>query len=68
VYHLGNAHIYEEHMDALRGQLSRKPYEFARIEIVETKENREKIENYRIEDIKLVDYKSHESIAMKMIA
>lgn len=68
VYHLGNAHIYEEHIDALRGQLNRKPYEFARIEIVETKENREKIENYRIEDINLVDYKSHETIAMKMIA
>lgn len=68
VYHLGNAHIYEEHIDALKGQLHRKPYEFARIEIVETKENREKIENYRIEDINLVDYKSHETIAMKMIA
>ena len=68
VYHLGNAHIYEEHIDALRGQLSRKPYEFARIDIDETNENREKIENYRIEDIKLVDYKSHEMIPMKMIA
>lgn len=68
VYHLGNVHIYEEHIDALRGQLSRKPYEFARIEIDETNENREKIENYRIEDIKLVDYKSHEMIPMKMIA
>ena len=68
VYHLGNAHIYEEHMDALKGQLSRKPYEFARIEIVETNENREKIGNYRIEDIKLVDYKSHETIPMKLIA
>jgi thymidylate synthase len=68
VYHLGNAHIYEEHMDALRGQLSRKPYEFARIEIDETDENREKIGNYRIEDIKLVDYKSHETIPMKLIA
>jgi thymidylate synthase len=68
VYHLGNAHIYEEHIDALRGQLHRIPYEFARIEIVETKENCEKIENYRIEDINLVDYKSHEMIAMKMIA
>ena len=68
VYHLGNAHIYEEHIDALRGQLSRKPYEFARIEIDETDENREKIENYRIEDIKLVDYKSHETIPMKLSA
>ena len=68
VYHLGNAHIYEEHIEALRGQLCRRPYEFARIEINETQENREKVDNYRIEDIKLVGYKSHETISMKMIA
>jgi len=60
--------LMQEHMEALRGQLSRRPYEFAKIEINETNENREKIDNYRIEDIKLVDYKSHETIAMRMIA
>lgn len=68
VYHLGNAHIYEEHIEALRVQLKRKPYEFAKIEICETNENREKIDNYQIEDIKLLNYKSHETISMKMIA
>jgi thymidylate synthase len=68
VYHLGNAHIYEEHIEALKGQLNRKPYKFARIEICETNENREKIDKYRIEDIKLIDYKSHETILMKMVA
>jgi len=68
VYHLGNAHIYEEHIEALRGQLCRRPYEFAKIAINETNENREKVDNYHIEDIKLVGYKSHEIIAMKMIA
>ena len=68
VYHLGNAHIYEEHMEALKEQLKRNPYEFARIEICETNENREKIDNYRIEDIKIIGYKSHEPISMKMIA
>ena len=68
VYHLGNAHIYEEHIEALKGQLKRKPYKFARIEICETNENRENIDKYRIEDIKIVDYKSHETISMKMVA
>jgi thymidylate synthase len=65
VYHLGNAHIYEEHIDSLTKQLERTPYEFPRIEI---QEKREKIENYKIDDIKISDYKSHESIPMKMIA
>lgn len=68
VYHLGNAHIYEEHIEALKEQLKRKPHEFPKIDICETHENREKIENYRIEDIKLIDYKSYEPIVMKMIA
>ena len=68
VYHLGNAHIYEEHIEALKEQLKRKPHEFPKIDIRETHENREKIENYRIEDIKLIDYKSYEPIIMKMIA
>ena len=68
VYHLGNAHIYEEHIEALREQLCRRPYEFAKIEINETNDNREKVDNYHIEDIKLVEYKSHETIVMKMIA
>lgn len=68
VYHLGNAHIYEEHIGALKEQMKRKPYEFPRLEIYETDENREKIDNYRIEDIKLINYKNHESIVMKMVA
>lgn len=65
VYHLGNAHIYEEHIDSLTKQLERTPYEFPRIEI---REKREKIENYTIDDIKISDYKSHEIIPMKMVA
>ena len=68
VYHLGNAHIYEEHIEALKEQLNRIPYDFPSIEISETHENCEKIENYKIEDIKIINYKSHESISMKMIA
>jgi thymidylate synthase len=68
VYHLGNAHIYEEHIEALKEQLKRRPYEFPTIEISETPENCEKIENYTIEDIKIKNYKSHDPIVMKMIA
>jgi thymidylate synthase len=65
IYHLGNAHIYEEHIDPLIKQLERTPYEFPRVEICE---KREKIENYIMNDIKIKDYKSHDIISMKMIA
>jgi thymidylate synthase len=65
VYHLGNAHIYQEHIEPLMKQLERTPYEFPKIEICE---KREKIENYKIDDIKIINYKSHETISMKMVA
>jgi len=65
VYHLGNAHIYQEHIEPLMKQLERMPYEFPKIEICE---KREKIENYKIDDIKIINYKSHEIISMKMVA
>jgi thymidylate synthase len=65
VYHLGNAHIYEEHIEPLKKQLERTPYEFPKIEI---REKREKIENYIIDDIKISDYKSYDIISMKMVA
>ena len=68
VYHLGNAHIYEQHIEALKDQMKRKPYEFPRIEICETDDNRENIDNYIMENIKLINYKSHDSIIMKMVA
>ena len=65
VYFLGNAHIYEEHIEPLREQLRREPYDFPTIEICMM---REKIDNYVIDDFKIKDYKCHESIKMKMVA
>ena len=65
IYFLGNAHIYEEHIEPLREQLRREPYDFPTIEICMM---REKIDNYVIDDFKIKDYKCHESIKMKMVA
>jgi thymidylate synthase len=66
VYCLGNAHIYIDHIDALREQLKREPYEFPKIRITETKE---RIEDYTIDDIEWISpYIHHPTIKMKMIA
>ena len=65
VYFLGNAHIYEEHIEPLKKQLRREPYEFPRIEIGIL---RDKIDDYTIDDFKIKDYKFHETIKMKMVA
>jgi thymidylate synthase len=66
VYCLGNAHIYHDHIDALKEQLTRVPYDFPKIAIKTTKNN---IEDYEIDDIEwITHYKHHSSIKMKMVA
>jgi thymidylate synthase len=63
VYHLGNAHIYDDHVDVLKQQLELTPYAFPRLEILSRKDN---INAYELEDFRLLDYKNHPSLKMKM--
>jgi len=66
VYFLGNAHIYEEHIEALNNQIKRTPFPFPIIEIVNQKDN---IEDYNEDDVKFTsEYISHSSIRMEMKA
>ena len=64
IYFLGNAHIYNEHIEALKEQVTRTPYDFPRIEIKNKYEN---INDYKVEDFCITNYESHPSIYMKMI-
>jgi thymidylate synthase len=63
VYHLGNAHIYDDHIDVLKQQLTLMPYEFPRLEITALKTD---INMYELSDFKLIEYKSHPTLKMKM--
>jgi thymidylate synthase len=66
VHFLGNCHIYEDHLMALKIQIERSPFDFPEIEICNKHAN---IEDYNISDIKWVNpYLSHSSIKMKMQA
>jgi thymidylate synthase len=65
IYYLGNAHIYESHLDAIQEQIIRVPNTFPTVTIAS---KREKIEDYILEDFTLCDYKYHEVIKMKMVA
>lgn len=64
VYFIGNAHIYEEHMEVLKSQLNRNPFSFPKLTI---SNKYEKIEDYQVEDFNIIDYECHESLSMKMI-
>jgi len=65
VYFSGNCHLYEEHIDPMKDILSRKPFDFPRVII---KQTRDIIDHYTIEDFEIVDYNSHEVIKMQMVA
>lgn len=62
-YHLGNCHIYDDHLDILKEQITRIPYAFPTIKIKTVKEN---IEDYSLEDIEINNYVSHEKLKMEM--
>lgn len=61
---IGDAHIYRDHVEQVKEQLSRTPYSFPQLSIIN---NRENIEDYVYEDFKLENYRSHPPIKAKMI-
>ncbi len=65
VYFMGNCHIYEDHIDAAKEQLTREPYEFPKINIKCVKED---INDYNVEDFEIVGYKHYPKLEMKMVA
>lgn len=65
VYFLGNAHIYQEHIEVLEKQLEKPPFEFPKIQI---KKVHDDISEYTLDDIEwITKYNSHETMKMKMI-
>ena len=65
VYFKGNCHIYQEHLEKIKDQIIREPYEFPTLEIKNIYEN---ITDYKDIDFVLHDYNYHESIKYQMIA
>jgi thymidylate synthase len=61
---LNDAHIYHEHFDAVKEQLSREPMPLCKLWLnPEVKD----IDKFTMDDIKLVDYKHHDTIKAPMI-
>jgi thymidylate synthase len=65
LYYKGNCHIYEEHIDNIKIQLQREPFEFPTLEIIN---KREHIEDYVETDFVVTNYKHHEAIKYIMKA
>jgi len=66
VHFIGNAHIYCNHIDALREQIQRTPLPFPKINI---KTQHTKIEDYDLDDLEFIQkYEYYPPIKMEMIA
>jgi thymidylate synthase len=63
IYYLGNAHIYDDHIDSLKIQKEKIPFDFPTIEILN---KYEKIEDYKLSDFKINNYKCHDTINLIM--
>lgn len=64
IYNLGNAHIYNEHIELLKQQIERRPNNFPKIKINKESSN---IEDYCIDDIEISDYNYLEAINLPFI-
>ncbi len=65
VYFKGNCHIYEEHIDGLKLQITREPFPFPTVSIKQVREN---INDYQVDDFILENYQHHEPIKFQMVA
>jgi thymidylate synthase len=64
IHTMGDAHVYMDHVDALRIQLEREPREFPELNILDHHEGG--IDGWKAEDFEIKGYKPHPSIPMKM--
>tara|TARA_R110002020_G_scaffold85441_7_gene210927 strand:+ start:1115 stop:1417 length:303 start_codon:yes stop_codon:yes gene_type:complete len=67
---LSNVHIYENHIDAVKEQLTRQSFNLPKLGIMEHLkfDSLNELDIWRIKDFKLLDYKCHPAIQAEMIA
>ncbi|GAX15155.1 dihydrofolate reductase / thymidylate synthase [Fistulifera solaris] len=63
VHVIGDAHIYLNHVDALKEQLEREPRPFPKLKINPEKTH---IDDFEFSDFEVVGYHPHKAISMKM--
>jgi thymidylate synthase len=62
-YYLGNCHIYDDHIESLKTQLNREPFEFPTLIVNQKLEN---INDYSEDMFIIENYKFHDNIKMEM--
>lgn len=63
IHFIGNAHIYDDHVEALQSQLKNELCDFPKISI---KEKRANVNDYILDDFEVIDYKHADVVSMNM--
>ncbi len=63
VHTLGDAHIYHNHFDQVKEQISREPFPLSKLRLNPEVKN---IDDFKMDDIELVDYQCHPGIKAPM--
>lgn len=67
IHTMGDAHVYLDHIDALREQFTRVPRSFPKLEINQDRLSEIKnIDDFKFEDFKIIGYEPYPAIKMKM--
>lgn len=64
IHVLGDAHIYLNHLDAAKKQLSRKPYPLPKLRIKDRGQT--EIDHFEMDDFELINYQHHDTIRAEM--
>lgn len=64
IHTMGDAHVYLDHIDALRVQLTREPRDFPELSILD--HHKGCIDGWKAKDFEVKNYKPHPTIPMKM--
>jgi thymidylate synthase len=65
IHYGGDVHLYDDHIEIAKEQITREPYPFPTLEILNKRDN---INDYVIEDFKLNDYQHHPQLKGAMRA
>lgn len=63
IINIGDAHIYKDHIEQVKEQLSREPFESPQLDINKIVQS---IDGFKMDDFKLINYKHHAPIKAKM--
>lgn len=66
IHTMGDAHIYLDHVEALKEQLERQPREFPELKVKREDRGEGVMDGWKVEELEVLGYRPHGGLKMKM--